>query len=247
MGNGGVLTLKTASAKLTANPSGGPPALPPGTYVTLQVTDTGVGMNAGIQSRIFEPFFTTKDPGKGTGLGLSTVYGIVKQCAGSILVHSEPGRGATFTLHFPRAASGQTPLPDLTPAAVPVSRTGETVLLVEDEPGVLKLVHEMLLKLGYCVLEAASGEEAQRVWEQCQRPPDVLLSDIVMPNMSGCELAARLRASHPQLKVLYMTGYTEDSILSQVSPGPGVALLKKPFLSDRLAQTLRQVLDDGDG
>jgi PAS domain S-box-containing protein len=247
MGTGGVLTLKTASAKLGENFSDAPPALPPGTYVMLEVTDTGVGMDAATQTRIFEPFFTTKDPGKGTGLGLSTVYGIVKQCAGSILVRSEPGRGATFTLYFPRAAYGQTPLPDLTPAAVPVSRTGETVLLVEDEPGVLKLVREMLLKQGYSVLEAASGEEALRVSEKCQRFPDILLSDIVMPNMSGCELAGRLRALHPELKVLYMSGYTEDSVLGKISPGPGVGLLKKPFLSDRLAQMLRQVLDDGNG
>ena len=247
MGTGGVLTLKTASAKLGANSSGGPPALPPGSYVTLEVTDTGVGMDAGIQSRIFEPFFTTKEPGKGTGLGLSTVYGIVKQCAGSILVRSEPGRGATFTLYLPRAAYGQTPLPDLAPAAVPHAQNLETVLLVEDEPGVLKLVREMLLKQGYSVLEAASGEEALRVSEQCQRFPDVLLSDIVMPNMSGCELADRLRTAHPELKVLFMTGYTEASVLGQIAQGPGVGILKKPFLSDRLAQMLRQVLDDGNG
>ncbi len=244
MRTGGRLSLRTSRVEL-AQPSDGCPDLPPGSYIVLEVGDTGAGMTPEVLGHIFEPFYTTKEAGKGTGLGLSTVYGIVKQCGGDIQVRSSPGAGAHFTLYFPRASGQDAPRAEPAPAAAPPQADREVVLLVEDEYGVRKLVRKMLVQQGYRVIEASSGEEALRLCERHNGSIHLLLSDVVMPNMSGRELAERLCAARPDLKVLYMTGYTEDAIVQHGVLEPGVAVLNKPFLSDALARKLRDVLDNG--
>jgi PAS domain S-box-containing protein len=244
MRTGGSLSIRTSRADL-GPPAEGSPDLPPGSYIALEVIDTGAGMTPEVLAHIFEPFFTTKEAGKGTGLGLSTVYGIVKQCGGDITVRSSPGQGAHFTLYFPRAGSQDSPPAEPAPAVTLPAADRELILLVEDEYGVRKLVRKMLMQQGYRVIEASSGEEALRLAGQHDGSIHLLLSDIVMPNMSGRELAQRLCAGRPELKVLYMTGYTEDAIVQHGVLEPGVAVLNKPFLSDSLGRKIREVLDNG--
>jgi CheY-like chemotaxis protein len=246
MRTGGRLSVRTSRVDL-GEPIDGCPELPPGSYVVLEVSDTGAGMPPDVLGHIFEPFFTTKEAGKGTGLGLSTVFGIVKQCGGDITVRSNPGEGAHFKLYLPRAGGQDTPPDEPAPAMALPQADREIILLVEDEYGVRKLVRKMLLQQGYRVLEAASGEEALRLSEQHGGSIHLLLSDVVMPNMSGRELAERLCAIRPELKVLYMTGYTEDAIVQHGVLETGVAVLNKPFLSDALARKLRQVLESENG
>ena len=214
----------------------------PGCYVRLTVADTGKGMDAEIMVHLFEPFYTSKATGKGTGLGLSTVYGIVKQSGGEIVVESEPGSGATFHIYLPRVAGV---LDDSRPARIqPAVRAGtETILLVEDEPGVRQLVREMLHRLGYTTLEAGGGAEALRIFDQHRGGIDLLLTDVIMPQMSGRDLAARLRSLQPALKVLYMSGYTDDMLAHHGVLEPNVYLLPKPFAPDELGAKLREVLD----
>ena len=214
----------------------------PGCYVRLTVADTGKGMDAEIMVHLFEPFYTSKATGKGTGLGLSTVYGIVKQSGGEIVVESEPGSGATFHIYLPRVAGAlDTAHPVRTQPAI---RAGtETILLVEDEPGVRQLVREMLHRLGYTTLEAGGGAEALRIFEQHRGGIDLLLTDVIMPQMSGRDLAARLRTVQPTLKVLYMSGYTDDMLAHHGVLEPNVYLLPKPFAPDELGAKLREVLD----
>jgi len=214
----------------------------PGCYVRLTVADTGKGMDAEIMVHLFEPFYTSKATGKGTGLGLSTVYGIVKQSGGEIVVESEPGSGATFHIYLPRIAGA---LDAAHPARMqPAVRAGtETILLVEDEPGVRQLVREMLHRLGYTTLEAGGGAEALRIFEQHRGGIDLLLTDVIMPQMSGRDLAERLRSVQPALKVLYMSGYTDDMLAHHGVLEPNVYLLPKPFAPDELGAKLREVLD----
>jgi two-component system cell cycle sensor histidine kinase/response regulator CckA len=213
----------------------------PGAYVRLTMADTGKGMDAEIMIHLFEPFYTSKATGKGTGLGLSTVYGIVKQSGGEIVVESEPGSGATFHLYLPRVL-GVTEIAHPTPE--PIVRSGtETILLVEDEPGVRQLVREMLHRLGYTILEAGGGAEALRIFAQNQGAIDLLLTDVIMPQMSGRDLAERLRTVRPALKVLYISGYTDDMLAHHGVLEPNVYLLPKPFAPDELAKKLREVLD----
>jgi len=214
----------------------------PGCYVRLTVADTGKGMDAEIMIHLFEPFYTSKATGKGTGLGLSTVYGIVKQSGGEIVVESEPGSGATFHIYLPRIVGV---LDTAHPAGIqPTVRAGtETILLVEDEPGVRQLVREMLHRLGYTILEAGGGAEALRIFDQHRGVIDLLLTDVIMPHMSGRDLAARLRIVQPTLKVLYMSGYTDDMLAHHGVLEPNVYLLPKPFAPDELGAKLREVLD----
>jgi len=206
------------------------------------VSDTGVGMDAELQSRLFEPFFTTKEQGKGTGLGLSTTYGIVKQSGGSIWVYSEPGHGTTFKIYMPRC---EEPLEDRTERA-PVREAApgtETVLLVEDEPEVRRLVEKLLRLKGYRVLAAASPTEAIGLSKRQDAPIEMLLTDVIMPGMNGRELARILAEHRPRMKVLYMSGYTDAAMTQQGILPPGTAFLSKPFTPEVLARKVREVLD----
>jgi CheY-like chemotaxis protein len=213
----------------------------PGSYILLSVSDTGAGMDKETQSRIFEPFFTTKEKGKGTGLGLSTVYGIVKQSGGYIFAQSELGSGSTFRIYLPRVADppGQPGLAKHTQAP---SGGSETVLLVEDEDSVRELVRETLQSKGYTVMEACDGINGMKVAETHHGKIDILITDVVMPGMSGRELAQRVSASRPTIKVLYLSGYTEDAIIHEGVLDPGTAFLQKPFTLQALARKVRDVL-----
>jgi len=242
MPNGGKLTIETQNVELNQEYVRGHLSAQPGSYVMLAVSDTGVGMDAATQARIFEPFFTTKEKGKGTGLGLATVYGIVKQSGGWIWVYSEPGHGTTFKVYFPRVAEVAAPAAP-TPAPPASVRGSETVLLVEDEEMILKLVHKVLQANGYTVLVAASGGDAERVAGQHDGPIHLLMTDVVLPGLNGREVARRLEATRPGIRVLYLSGYTDDAIVHHGVLEPGVAFLQKPFSPTVLGRKVREVLD----
>jgi PAS domain S-box-containing protein len=214
----------------------------PGAYVMLAVTDTGTGMSAETQARLFEPFFTTKGPGKGTGLGLATVYGIVKQSGGNIWVYSEPGRGTSFKVYLPRV-DAMVDAPEGPDSTGTSPRGHETVLLVEDEPDLRELALEILEMHGYRVLVAGEAEEACRLSEGHAGRIDLLLTDVVMPGKSGRELATLLAEQRPELRVIYMSGYTADAIVSQGVLEPEIMFLQKPYTPAALALKVREVLD----
>jgi two-component system, cell cycle sensor histidine kinase and response regulator CckA len=244
MPDGGKITIQTANAGLNNEDVRREYSyIQPGLYVVLSVTDTGDGMDKETQSRIFEPFFTTKEKGKGTGLGLSTVYGIIKQSGGYVLVESEPRQGTTFRIYLPRVEDALQPV-----GAVGVSRSqeggSETVLLVEDEESVRQLVRETLESKGYKVLEADNGEAALQIVSGYSGKIDMLITDVVMPGMSGRELSARLCASYPLTKVLYLSGYTEDAIVHEGVVDPDTAFLQKPFTLQMLSRKVREVLGE---
>ncbi len=243
MPKGGKLTIETGRTDFSSQ-RGQLQDLPPGRYVQVNVTDTGFGMDAATQARIFEPFFTTKERGRGTGLGLSTVYGIVKQSGGGLMVQSVPAKGSTFTILLPEIAASIDVLPEDRDEVGPCG--SETILLVEDEPGVRTLVRDTLSIHGYTVLEARHGIEALLVGSQHGGSIHLLLTDVVMPQMSGGELADQLRRVRPALAVLYMSGYTENAVVQHGVLAPGTAFLHKPFTPDELARKVRSVLD-GDG
>lgn len=242
MPDGGTLTIETANVEHGAEDVLSHASALPGSYAMVAVSDTGIGMNEEVKARIFEPFFTTKEQGKGTGLGLSTTYGIVKQSGGHILCDSEPGRGATFRLYLPRV---QEVIEKASPPpAIPSPRTGEeTILLVEDEPEVRSLVERVLKMQGYTVLVAANAAEALRVSQRFRGEIAIMVSDVVMPGISGKQLADRLAASRPETKVLFMSGYTVDAIVHHGILDPGVAFLQKPFTPQALSRKVREVLD----
>jgi len=241
MPSGGRLTIKTATVELDAEAVHPHPDAHPGPYVLLSVSDTGHGMDTATQARIFEPFFTTKEPGKGTGLGLSTVHGIVGQSGGFIAVDSAPGRGTMFKVYLLHAGGQAQPAEP--PASLAEQPQGsETILLVDDQEEPRMLAQDCLLELGYRVLEARDGAEAVRLSHQHQGPIHLLLTDLVMPGMNGGELARRLAAERPGTKVLYMSGYTDDTIVKLsvlVSEAP---FLQKPFTPFSLACKVREVL-----
>ena len=244
MPNGGKITIRTANAKLNNEDARREYSyIQPGLYVVLSVVDTGEGMDKETQLRIFEPFFTTKEKGKGTGLGLSTVYGIIKQSGGYVLVESEPRQGTTFRIYLPRVEDAADPVGT---AGVSPSQGGgsETVLLVEDEESVRQLVRETLESKGYKILEADNGEAALEIVSGYSGKIDMLITDVVMPGMSGRELSARLCASCPHTKVLYLSGYTEDAIVHEGVIDPGTAFLQKPFTLQALSRKVREVLGE---
>jgi nitrogen-specific signal transduction histidine kinase len=241
MPDGGRIIMETMNTDLDAGYAAQHAGVEAGPYVLLSITDTGAGMTQEVVQHIFEPFFTTKDVGAGTGLGLSTVYGIVKQAGGWIWVYSEPGKGSTFKVYLPRAGGAPEPLPAPVSAAETLRGT-ETVLVVEDQPEVRKLTLAMLESQGYRLLEAASGSEALSLCERYPEPIHLLITDVVMPGMTGRELAMRLLALRPSLKTLYTSGYTANTIAHEGVLDPGVAYLPKPFSPAQLAAKVREVL-----
>jgi two-component system cell cycle sensor histidine kinase/response regulator CckA len=246
MPTGGKLTIQTANVEIDEQYAADHIAVEPGPYVQLTVTDSGCGMDHPTQARIFEPFFTTKPAGKGTGLGLSTVYGIVKQSAGNIWVYSEPGQGTTFKIYLPRAPLDTKAMEVRRPAA-PICLTGtETILVVEDEEALRKVARRTLQAAGYTVLTASDGEDA--IGELAKHGGEVhlLLTDVVMPRMGGRLLAQEVSKSQPAIKVLYMSGYTDEAIVHHGVLEPGVHFLAKPFVAVDLVRKVREVLD-GDG
>ena len=242
MPQGGRLIVETANIDLDDEYVRRHVGARPGPHVMLAVSDTGTGIPHEIQSQIFEPFFTTKEQGKGTGLGLATVYGIVKQSGGYIEVDSEPGRGTTFRVYLPRLDAEPAPVDR---SARPAAAAGgtETILLVEDEEGVRELARDILRASGYTVLEARNGPEALLLCERHQGQLDMLLTDVVMPRMSGRELAERLAPLRPDLSVLYMSGYTDDAVIRHGVLGAGTAFLQKPFTPAALVLRVRETLD----
>jgi two-component system, cell cycle sensor histidine kinase and response regulator CckA len=218
------------------------PELPPGSYARVTVSDTGCGMSSLTLSRIFEPFFTTKEQGKGTGLGLATVYGIVKQSGGHVLVASEPGRGTKFDIYFPVVEEAATAL-EASHHDLPAPGGNETVLLAEDEDGVRTLTRQVLQSRGYTVLEAKNGEEALRVTERTKGAVDLLLTDVVMPRMGGRALAEAVVSRYPNANVIYISGYTDDAVIRNGVMHAENEFLQKPFSTDALLHKVREVLD----
>jgi len=243
MPDGGKLTIETANVDIDEEYVTRHVAVVPGHYVMLAVTDTGCGMDVLTRARLFEPFFTTKEKGKGTGLGLSTVYGIVKQSGGNVWVYSEPGQGTTFKFYLPRQLSA-TMAAGIKPPTVPTRATGtETILLVEDEAALSKVAKRNLDSAGYTVLAAADGDEALRLCAQHMGDIHLLLTDVVMPRISGRTLALELTKTRPTLKVLYMSGYTGNAIGHHGVLDAGTHFIAKPFTAANLARKVREVLD----
>jgi PAS domain S-box-containing protein len=240
MPKGGTLTIETANVELDEHYAKTHLTVKPGPYVALTVSDTGTGMTPEVQARLFEPFFTTKAPGKGTGLGLATVHGIIARSGGSVNVYSEVGRGTSFKVYFPTAETTELAVE---PPRVARPRAGaETVLVVEDAEGLRQLTRRLLERLGYTVLVAGNADEALLEFQR-NTSVDVLLTDVVMPGASGPELTSRLVEQRPGLKVIYMSGYTEDAIVQHGVLNPGIAFLHKPFTSEALGRKIRDVLD----
>jgi len=244
MPQGGQLTIETANVEMDDVYAHDHFPAVPGSYVMIAVSDTGTGMSQETQSHMFEPFFTTKGKGKGTGLGLATVYGIVKQSGGFIWVYTEAGHGTAFKIYLPRVGLPPDPLPDTRPRAGGITGT-ETVLLAEDEAAVRAVARQSLERHGYTVLEAESGEAALDLAQRYSGPIHLLLTDVVMPGMSGRALALRLAGLRPQMRTIYMSGYTDDAITRHGVLEPGVAYVQKPFSPDALARKVREKLDEG--
>ncbi len=244
MPNGGRLTVETENVELDGAYARDHATVRPGSYVMLAVSDTGVGMSADTIAHIFEPFYTTKESGRGTGLGLSTVYGIVKQSGGYIWVYSEPGEGTTFKVYLPRVDEPAEALPKKKASLTDRAGT-ETILLVEDEPELRELTRMALASRGYSVVEAANPDEAERLAEKLGAKIHLLLTDVIMPGISGRELAKRVSARHPAMRVLYMSGYTYNVIAQGGTLERGVAFLQKPFTPSGLVEKVREVLDAG--
>jgi len=240
MPNGGKLVIETANMELDDTYGRQHLGAKPGPHVMLAISDTGTGMDSETLSHIFEPFFTTKETGKGTGLGLSMVYGIIKQSNGYIMAYSEPGRGTTFKIYFPSTEENVSPI-QKTEQDIPSGT--ETILVVEDEPAVRELTCVLLEDAGYTVLESSGVEDAMETAKDAQRKIDLLLTDVVMPRLDGRELANQMVSLRPDLKVLYMSGYSDDVILHRGVLTQGTVLVQKPFTKRTLLQKVRETLD----
>jgi nitrogen-specific signal transduction histidine kinase len=242
MPKGGTLTIETHNVAIDENYAAMHFAVSPGPHVVLVVTDTGTGMTAEVQARLFEPFFTTKELGKGTGLGLATVHGIVARSGGNVGVYSEVGHGTSFKVYLPRAAAADGTVEVHAHPPAHGRAAGETVLVVEDADGLRELAKRLLERLGYRVLLAANGDEAVR---QANEHPgiDVLLTDVVMPGASGPEVTRQVIEQQPGVRVIYMSGYTEDTIVHHGVLNPGIAFLNKPFTSEAPGRKIREVLE----
>jgi CheY-like chemotaxis protein len=240
MPEGGHIRISSANRRVEAAPGERGGRVQPQEYVSLWVKDTGIGMDPDIKSRIFEPFFTTKPVGSGIGLGLSTAYGIVEQSGGHITVESAPGEGTTFGIHFPRhIGAAETPEPQRPPTA----GGKETLLLVEDEAPVRESVRRLLEWHGYTVIEARNGADALQIYDGDEQEIDLVLTDLVMPGMGGHELVEHLRARHPELRVVFMSGYADKTMTSNGAVRRDTAYVEKPFTVELLMQRLREVLD----
>ncbi len=240
MPDGGKIIIETADAVLDAAPAFERPHVKPGGYVALTVSDTGIGMSREIQERVFEPFFTTKELGRGAGLGLSTVYGIVKQHEGYVHLYSEPGKGAMFRIYLPSmendaAIAGE--------QAGNLSGGAETILVVDDDAKVRTVIAAMLSSPGYRVLEAKEATEALRIGSDFRQNIDVLLTDVIMPEVNGKELADAFRMQHPETAAVFMSGYTDRAIAHHGVLDPEVVFIQKPIMPYKLAQKLREALD----
>ena len=242
MPKGGRLTIETSNTELNQEYARSHIGVKPGPYVKLFIKDTGVGMSLEVMERAFEPFFTTKEKGKGTGLGLSTVYGIVKQSGGNIWVHSEIGRGTAFEIYLPRTDEIKETFKPI-PSSPQRLQGSETILLVEDEEAVRILARKTLQNYGYHTLEAANGEEVLKVVKEHDKKIHLLVTDVVMPGMSGREVADHLLLLYPEIKVLYISGYTDSAIVHHGILEPETALLLKPFKPEALASKVREVLE----
>jgi PAS domain S-box-containing protein len=243
MPRGGRLTIETANVDLDAAYGRSRPGVTPGPHVMLAVSDTGHGMDPEVLSHVFEPFFTTKELGKGTGLGLATVHGIVKQSGGHIFVYSEPEHGTTFKVYLPCLEAVETVVETPPAQEAKLQRGSETILLVEDEESLRSIVREILEASGYTVIEARHAGHALEIAEGHSTPIHLLMTDVVMPGLSGSELVVRLAASHAETRVLYMSGYTDDAVVLHGVLAADVAFLQKPFTAEALARKVREVLD----
>jgi signal transduction histidine kinase len=242
MPRGGVLSIQTSAVDASAVSAAVHKPVAPGEYLCLTVADSGVGMDAETQKHIFEPFFTTKGTGKGTGLGLSTVYGVVQQLSGHIAVASEPGRGSSFQLFFPKLENARPTQRRAPRAPLPVAERRETVLVVEDQPAVRQLAARVLARHGYSVLEAAGASEALAIAGTFQGTIDLVLSDVVMPAMDGPDMVTVLRKMRPSVRVLYMSGYTGEALAERGGVDEDDAVLEKPFTATTLLQNVRNRL-----
>jgi two-component system, cell cycle sensor histidine kinase and response regulator CckA len=245
MPKGGRITVETARIEIDAAYASTHLSVQPGPYVMLAVSDTGSGMDGETRKHIFEPFFTTKEQGKGTGLGLSTVYGIVKQSGGNIWLYSEPGQGTVFKVYLPAEIESDAQ-PAATPDRVELPRGTETILIVEDEPQIRNLALDCLTSYGYDVLSASNGLEALQLIESLQRPLDLVLTDVVMPKLSGRELSERISTLQPSARVLFMSGYTNDSVVNHGILDGATWFIQKPFTLESLVKRVREVLDSAE-
>ncbi len=242
MPEGGTLWIETQNRELDAQYVGRHMEARPGNYVMLAVTDTGIGMDEATRGKVFEPFFTTKESGQGTGLGLSMVYGIAKRCGGSVDVYSEPGKGTVVKLYFPRAEASA--MPAVADVSSKPGRGWETILLVEDEEAVRNIVRTALEAQGYCLLVAGTGEEALQISKTHEGPIHLLVTDIVLPQLSGRDVARRLHKKRPAMGVLFMSGYTDVTLNHGTDPDQKVHFLGKPFAPGALARKVRELLDE---
>ena len=240
MPDGGTLTIETANVTSVHGQADAPRGLEPGRYVVVKVTDTGMGMTSEVQQHIFEPFFTTKGPGKGTGLGLATVYGTVKQSGGNLSVESAPGRGSTFTIHLPRVAGAAAQ--EVAEREVPASTAEATILVVEDTEQVRTFVCRSLQRFGFVVVSASGVDDIVEMCASREGPVDLVLTDVVMADGGGREVVELVRSRWPQVKILYMTGYTPDAVAEHGIADSGIALIQKPFSPQTIALKIREVL-----